>query len=72
MENSPEHAKSRKHDDRLFVHDVEFIADRKHRKRGTGGEDGSLGDQRGARQGINDRLSLLGGFFGRDVRSVSL
>ena len=51
----------------FLVQNVELVADGGNRETGSGGKDGGLGNQRVARQRVEDRLGLLLGVLGRDV-----
>jgi hypothetical protein len=67
--NSGENAEQTEGSNGFLVHHVELVADSGDGKTGGSGEDGGLGDQRAAGESIEDRLSLLLGVFGRNVRS---
>jgi len=53
--------------DSLLVHHVELVADGGDGDTGGSGQSGGLRDQRVSGNGIQDRLSLLGGILSGDV-----
>lgn len=67
--NSSENAEQTEGGNGFLVHHVELVADGGDGETGGGREDGGLGDQRVSGEGVEDRLSLLLGVFGRDVGS---
>lgn len=64
-------AQQTKGDDGLLVDDIVLVAEGVDGQTGSGGQDGGLGDERVAGQGIEDGLGLLLGVFGRDVGRVA-
>ena len=55
----------------FLVKDIELVADGGNGETGSGGKDGTLGNQRVTRQRVEDRLSLLLGFLARHVGVVT-
>lgn len=58
-------------DDSFLVENVKLVADRGNRETGSGRQDGGLGDERVAGQGVNDGLGLLLGLLSGNVRGES-
>lgn len=65
--NGPENGQQAKGDDGFFVDDVELVADSCDGDTGTGRENGGLGDEAVAREGVEDGLGLLLGLLCWDV-----
>lgn len=65
--NGSENAEKTEGGNGFLVQDVELVADGGDGDTGSGGKDGSLGNQGVARKRVEDRLSLLLGILSRDV-----
>ena len=52
--NRPKNAQSAKHDDRLFIDNIDLVADGKNGQGGARGQNGGFGDERGSRQRVDD------------------
>lgn len=66
-----EDAEQTESDDGFLVEDVQLVADCGNGETGSGGQDGGLGDERAAGQGVDDRLGLLLGLLSWHVRGES-
>lgn len=58
-------------DDGFLIKDVKLVADSGNGEASSGRQDGGLGDERVARQGVNNGLGLLLGLLSWDVRGES-
>lgn len=65
--NGSEDAEKTESSNGFLVHNIELVADGSDGDTGSGREDGGLGDQRVAGEGIDDGLSLLLGVLGGNV-----
>jgi hypothetical protein len=70
MSDSPEDGRQAQGDDCLLIDDQDLIADSCDGDTGTCGENGGLGGQVAAGEGVKDGLGLLLGGFLRDTRGV--
>jgi hypothetical protein len=71
LSDSPEDGQEGKGDNGLLVDDVELVANSRGRDTGGGRENGGLGGDAVAGEGINERLSLLLGLLLGDVGGIA-
>jgi hypothetical protein len=68
---SSEDAEQTECNDGFLIQDVKLVADGGNGETGSGRQDGGLGYERAAGEGVDDRLGLLLGLLGWDVRGES-
>lgn len=71
LANGGEDREQTESSDGLLVHDVQLVADGGNGQTGGGRQGSGLGDQGVAGNSVQDRLRLLGGLLGGNIRSLT-